>query len=126
MFTGLNTFTLFINCWFLGIPLMPISDLIIICFSSPIFAVFLESLFLNKKIHLVSVLLCCSIFLGELMVVKPSFIFSTISVPVTSEVHIFNKTEIEATALHQENKKYVTGSLLALYTAIGGVLGIKK
>lgn len=41
-----------------AIPFMPIGDLIVLCFSAPVFSVFLESLFLRKQLHPLSLALC--------------------------------------------------------------------
>ena len=41
-----------------AIPLMPIGDLIVLCFTSPVFAVFFESLILRRPVKVLSVCLC--------------------------------------------------------------------
>ena len=45
----------------MAVPLMPIGDLIVISFSSPVFSVFLESLVLKRTMTVLSVVLCISI-----------------------------------------------------------------
>ena len=45
-----------------ALPLMPIGDLVVICFTQPIFSVIFECLILNRKLTLLSVVLC--IFIG--------------------------------------------------------------
>ena len=42
----------------MAVPLMPIGDLIVICFSSPVFSVILESLVLKRPMTVLSVVLC--------------------------------------------------------------------
>ena len=44
-----------------AIPLMPIGDLIVLCFTSPVFAVFFEFFILRRPIKLITVLLCALI-----------------------------------------------------------------
>ena len=45
----------------MAVPLMPIGDLIVICFSSPVFSVILESLVLKRRMTILSVVLSISI-----------------------------------------------------------------
>ena len=45
----------------MAVPLMPIGDLIVISFSSPVFSVILESLILKRPMTVLSVFLCISI-----------------------------------------------------------------
>ena len=47
-----------------AIPLMPIGDLIVLSFTSPVFAVFFEFLLLGRRIKVTTVGLCCLI--GEI------------------------------------------------------------
>ena len=44
-----------------SIPLMPIGDLIVLSFTSPVFAVIFEFLILRRPLKLPSVFLCCLI-----------------------------------------------------------------
>ena len=44
-----------------AIPLMPIGDLIVLCFTSPVFAVVFEFLILRRPIKIITVTLCCLI-----------------------------------------------------------------
>ena len=44
-----------------AIPLMPIGDLIVLCFTSPVFALFFEFLILRRPVRALSVCLCCLI-----------------------------------------------------------------
>ena len=50
----------------MAVPLMPIGDLIVICFSSPVFSVILESLVLKRRMTILSVVL--SIPIGILFI----------------------------------------------------------
>ena len=45
----------------MAVQLMPIGDLIVICFSSPVFSLILESLILKRPMTVLSVFLCISI-----------------------------------------------------------------
>ena len=81
----------------MAVPLMPIGDLIVICFSSPVFSVILESLLLKRRMTILSVVLSISIGIlnecvfhihlyislvgGDILAVQPSFIFSPIKSP---------------------------------------------
>ena len=44
-----------------AIPLMPIGDLIVLFFTTPVFAVFFELLILRRPIRFISLALCCLI-----------------------------------------------------------------
>ena len=48
-----------------AIPLMPIGDLIVLCFTSPVFAVFFEFLILKRAIKVITLVLCSLI--GEIL-----------------------------------------------------------
>ena len=48
-----------------AIPLMPIGDLIVLCFTEPVFAVVFEFLILRRPIRIITVTLCCLI--GEIL-----------------------------------------------------------
>lgn len=48
-----------------AIPLMPIGDLIVLCFTSPVFAVFFEFLILKRPIKVFTLALCALI--GEIL-----------------------------------------------------------
>ena len=47
-----------------AIPLMPIGDLIVLFFTTPVFAVFFELLILRRPIKVITLALCCLI--GEI------------------------------------------------------------
>ena len=53
---GFFTSTLSFNCVF-AISLMPISDLIVLGFSSPVFSIFLESFFLKRNLTVLSLII---------------------------------------------------------------------
>ena len=103
---------------------MPISDLIIISFSTPIFAVFLEAIFLKRKITILAVTLCFLIVGGEVMVVKPYFLFNSWSSESNSTENLSNVTDVgEVEIFEQDPMNYLVGCLLATYTAVACVIG---
>jgi len=92
--------------------LMPIGDLIVLCFTTPVFSVFLEAVFLKKPLTILSVFLCFLIVFGDVLVVQPEFIFNSTSSPIQNETII-------ATVLpdHKE-PSYFIGVGLCLYAAL--------
>ena len=108
---------------FQGIPLIPISDLIIICFTAPIFSVILEAVFLKKRITLVSLVLCCLVVIGNILVVKPNFIFSVSSETDGSDEKPDNSTESGEIEMDNQYNNYTLGASVALYCAAVAALG---
>jgi drug/metabolite transporter (DMT)-like permease len=110
-----------------AIPLMPIGDLIVICFTSPVFSVFLDRLVLKRPLTILSICLCLFIIIGDVLVVQPPLIFTrddddidnnTIKAVIVSEEDTSNKK-------HEQN--YFLGVALCMYTAaavsIANVIG---
>ena len=58
-----------------AIPLMPIGDLIVIAFTSPVFSVFLDRIVNQRSLTLLSISLCFLIAVGDTLVARPPFIF---------------------------------------------------
>jgi len=58
-----------------AIPLMPIGDLIVICFTSPVFSVFLERIVVKRPLTLLAISLCFLVVVGDVLVVQPQFLF---------------------------------------------------
>ena len=59
----------------LAIPYMPIGDLIVLSFMSPVFSVFLDRIVLKRPLTFLAVFLCMIIIVGDVLVVKPPIIF---------------------------------------------------
>ena len=51
-----------------ALPLMPIGDLVVICFTSPIFSVFFDAVILKRKLTILSIVLC--IFIGKFEIIS--------------------------------------------------------
>ena len=73
-FYGLSVSTMSFAC-LAAIPLMPIGDLIVISFTSPVFSVFLDRIILKRIMTFLSIGLCFLIVLGDILVVQPPFLF---------------------------------------------------
>ena len=97
-----------------AIPLMPIGDIIVICFASPVFSVFLDRIVLKRLLTILSVSLCFLIVLGDVLVVQPPFIFG--------EEDTRNETSINVDDEEPSQKKhgqyYYVGAGLCVYGAV--------
>ena len=51
-----------------ALPLMPIGDLVVICFTSPIFSVFFDAVILKRKLTILSIVLC--MFIGKFEIIS--------------------------------------------------------
>ena len=122
----------------MAVPLMPIGDLIVICFSSPVFSVILESLILKRRMTILSVVLSISIGIlneyvfhihryissvgGDILAVQPSFIFSPIKSPShsnSSNAKNSSLTEggMDTIESERESSGYMLGVILCLLGA---------
>jgi len=115
-----------------AIPLMPIGDLIVLCFTSPVFSVIFEFLILRRPLKIYSVILCVLIIVGDVLVVRPSFLFASedenevidedLNHPtllLTNET-ITNQNDTEPSLTEEElknNGHYYIGVGLCLYAA---------
>jgi len=92
-----------------AIPYMPIGDLIVICFTSPVFSVFLDRIILKKNITILSMLLCFFIVVGDVLVIQPPFLFK--------EENVGENETDDAQRAKKHNPNYYLGVALCLYTA---------
>ena len=101
-----------------AIPLMPIGDLIVICFASPVFSVFLDRLVIKRLLTFLSVSLCFLIVLGDVLVVQPPFIFG--------EEDTRNETSLnvddEEPSQRKHGQYYYVGVGLCVYGAAAGAV----
>ena len=98
-----------------SIPLMPIGDLIVISFTSPVFSVFLDRLVLKRSLTVLSIFLCLFIVIGDVLVVQPPFIF-----PKEESENNATKNHIrleDGTNIKKHGEHYFLGVALCLYTA---------
>jgi len=95
-----------------AIPLMPIGDLIVLCFTSPVFSLFLDRIIGKRFLTFLSILLCFLIVVGDILVVQPPFIFNGTSVDPDGE-----ENEVRHRGSH-----YYLGVTLCLYGAIAGAV----
>merc|ERR1711983_575833 len=103
---------------------MPIGDLIVICFSSPVFSLILESLILKRPMTVLSVFLCISIVGGDILAVQPPFIFSSINSPSHSNNSNSSMTEGDTDTLESEREGsgYILGVILCLAAAVAAAI----
>jgi len=98
-----------------AIPYMPIGDLIVLCFTSPVFSVFLDRVVNKRLFTILSVSLCFFIVVGCVLVIQPPFLF-----PANDDIP-HNKTQpLIAEETRSEGKhghNYYFGVALCLYTA---------
>jgi len=100
-----------------AIPFMPIGDLIVICFVSPVFSVFLDWIVLKRSLNLLSVSLCFLIILGNLMVVQPPIIFPG----KDSEKEVMENSEVITDISQKKHGQYYyVGVVLYLYSSSRG------
>ena len=110
-----------------AIPFMPIGDLIVICFTSPVFSVFLDRVVLKRSFTILSVCLCLLIVIGDVLVIQPPFIFPA----EYSEHNATHDTQIseESRSVEKHGEHYFLGVALCLYTAaaisVANVVGAK-
>jgi len=109
-----------------AIPYMPIGDLIVICFTSPVFSVVIDRVVNKTFFTILSISLCFFIIVGDVLVIQPPFLFP-------SDVGPYNKTkpliaeETKSDEKHGHN--YYFGVALCLYAAaamsVSNVVGAK-
>ena len=100
-------------CCLAAIPLMPIGDLIVICFASPVFTVFLDRIVITRPLTLLSVSLSFLIVLGDVLVVQPPFIFG--------EEDTKDET-IQEPSQKKHGQYYYVGVGLCVYAALAGAV----
>jgi len=59
-----------------AVALMPISDLIVLCYTAPVFSVFMDTLVLKRPLKIITVSLCLILVIGEVLAVQPEFLFA--------------------------------------------------
>jgi len=91
-----------------AIPMMPIGDLIVLCFTSPVFSLFLDRIIGKRFLTFLSVLLCFLILVGDILVVQPPFIFNG------------TDPDGEENEARHRGSHYYLGVALCLYGAIVG------
>ena len=74
-----------------AIAFMPVGDLIVICFTSPVFSVFLDRIVLKKSFTILSVSLCFLIVIGDILVIQPPFIFPQGSADHNETVYLISE-----------------------------------
>ena len=100
-----------------AISFMPIGDLIVICFASPVFSVFMDRIVLKRALTILSVSLCFLIVLGDVLVVQPPFLFGVddskndTSNPITADEELSEK---------KHGQHYFVGVGLCVYAAAAG------
>ena len=106
---------------------MPIGDLIVICFTAPVFSVLLDRIVLKRSFTLLSICLCFLIVIGDVLVIQPPFIFPK----VESEPNATHDTQLseESMSVEKHGEHYFLGVALCLYTAaaisVANVVGAK-
>jgi len=114
VFFGFAVSTMSFAC-LAAIPLMPIGDLIVISFATPVFSVFLDRIVLKRVLTVLSITLCFLIVLGDVLVVQPPFLFKDKG----SE----NQTSYEDEQPRQKHGQYYfLGVGLCLYAAAAGAV----
>jgi len=108
-----------------AIPLMPIGDIIVICFASPVFSVFLDRIVLKRLLTILSVSLCFLIVLGDVLVVQPPFIFGE----EDTKNETSSNVKMEEASQKKRGQYYYVGVGLCVYAAaaaaMANVLGAK-
>jgi len=104
-----------------AIPLMPIGDLVVLCYVYPVFSVFLDRIVLKRALTFLSISLCFLIILGDILVVKPPFIFGDEdSKNETMESLAVDNIPNKSQKKHGEY--YYVGVALCLYAAASGAV----
>ena len=84
---------------------------------------------MKKPITLISVVLCCFVILGDVLVLKPDFIFSTFETDFkahneTEDFSSKHNNHTEDIEDYEDGLNYLAGVTCALYVAISGALGM--
>jgi len=101
-----------------AIPLMPIGDIIVISFSAPVFSVFLQRLILKTPLSVLTVLLCVAVVCGDVLVVKPPFLFGQEEEGGTLTNTTTNKDPLLRASSETDKAAYYFGVGLCLYAAL--------
>lgn len=101
-----------------AIPYMPLGDLIVISFASPVFSVFLDRIVLKRLLTFLSVGLCFLIVVGDVLVVQPPFIFGEDENIETSKALLSE----EETGNTKRGGNYYVGVGLGIYAAAAGAV----
>ena len=121
---GVAVSTMSFSC-LAAIPLMPIGDIIVICFASPVFSVFLDRIVLKRLLTILSVSLCFLIVLGDVLVVQPPFIFGE----EDTKNETSSNVKMEEASQKKRGQYYYVGVGLCVYAAaaaaMSNVLGAK-
>ena len=99
-----------------AIPLMPIGDLTILVFTAPAFCVFLDRIVNKRLLTILSISLCFLIFVGDVFVIQPPFIFP-------KEDAAQNGTQVFISEDEKRNPNYYLGVALCLYAGFTASVG---
>ena len=91
-----------------AIPLMPIGDLTVLVFTAPAFCVFLDRIVNKRLLTFLSISLCFLIFVGDVFVIQPPFIFP-------KEDAAQNGTQVFISEDEKRGPNYYLGVALCLY-----------
>ena len=126
----LTTYAFFVSTmsfsFLLAIPYMPIGDLIVLSFMSPVFSVFLDRVVLKRPLTFLAVFLCMIIIVGDVLVVKPPIIFGDRPNDNVEDIpkQIFTYVSLLLTkgedATSEHGNLYYLGVALCVYTAFAG------
>jgi drug/metabolite transporter (DMT)-like permease len=126
----LTTYGFFVSTmsfyFLLAIPYMPIGDLIVLSFKSPVFSVFLDRVVLKRPLTFLAVFLCMIIIVGDFLVVKPPIIFGDGANDNVKDIpkQIFTYLSLLLTkgenASSEQGNLYYLGVALCVYTAFAG------
>jgi len=110
-----------------AVSMMPIGDLIVVSFTSPVFSVFLDRIILKRRLTYLSVLLSIFIIVGSFLVIQPPIIFGSLG--PTSNITDFSTLplpldvlKIEATDINKRGDSYYIGVAISIYVAVFGAL----
>lgn len=117
-FYGFSVSTMSFAC-LAAIPLMPIGDLIVISFSSPVFSVFLDRIILKRMMTFLSIGLCFLIVLGDILVVQPPFMFKEEDSNNNSTDDLLETAE-DGPSQEKHGQYYYVGVGLCFYIAVAG------
>jgi len=99
-----------------AIPYMPIGDLIVICFTSPVFSVFIDRIVNKRLFTILTISLCFFIVVGDVLVIQPPFLFPNDVVPHNKTQPLIAE-ETKSDEKHGHN--YYFGVALCFYAAAG-------
>lgn len=128
------TFSIMTLTVYIGVSLLPVSDLVVLCHTSSVFTLLFSACILRLRITVLKAVLCLTALSGACMVVQPTFLFQNdvTSYDVTNKSDVIGNnmttTTTEGSSNHNSDN-YLLGVVMSLtcavFAALSNVLSAK-